>query len=157
MALWAFGFSNISDSNPPEGDTKPPGGDNPWSLLISSSIPFHAAVVFVVYMTCHQTELFLWLPGRFLKEIYKLWGKTRLAALDTCLCCLLAWWRRAELTWGRELKTEKKLIFIYFKKVWKKRIWQNSVGFEPNFKRVENISEISKCRTIYQSQFRVCP
>ena len=119
MALGVLGttWSNKNDANPLEGDTKPPGGDNPWSLLISSSIPFHAAVVFVVYMTCHQTELFLWLPGRFLKEIYKLWGKTRLAALDTCLCCLLAWWRRAELTWGRELKTEKNNFYLFQKSV----------------------------------------
>ena len=31
-------WSNESDANPPEGDTKQPGGDNPCSLLFSSSI-----------------------------------------------------------------------------------------------------------------------
>ena len=31
-------WSHKSDENPPEGDTKPPGGNNPWELLFSSSI-----------------------------------------------------------------------------------------------------------------------
>ena len=31
-------YSHTSDTNRPEGDTKPPGGDNPWELLFSSSI-----------------------------------------------------------------------------------------------------------------------
>ena len=42
-ARWRWEFlgttwSNKSDANPPEGDTKPPGGNNPWSLLFRSSI-----------------------------------------------------------------------------------------------------------------------
>ena len=42
-ARWRFEFlgtawSNKSDANSPEGDTKPPGGNNPWSLLFNSSI-----------------------------------------------------------------------------------------------------------------------
>ena len=33
-------WSNKSDENPPEGDTEPPGGDNPWVLFIISSMTF---------------------------------------------------------------------------------------------------------------------
>ena len=31
-------------SHPPEGDTKPPGGNNPWSLLLHSSISKQTAI-----------------------------------------------------------------------------------------------------------------
>ena len=33
-------WSHKSDKNPPEGDTKPPGVNNPWELLFSSSIRY---------------------------------------------------------------------------------------------------------------------
>ena len=36
-------WSNKSDENPPEGDTKPPGGDNPWVLFIISSINYNVS------------------------------------------------------------------------------------------------------------------
>ena len=36
--LLGTAWSNKSDANPPEGDTKPPGGNNSQSLLFSSSI-----------------------------------------------------------------------------------------------------------------------
>ena len=39
----------LGDANPPEGDTKPPGGNNPWFLLFSSSIGSFWKVVLVKF------------------------------------------------------------------------------------------------------------
>ena len=45
LARWRWDFlgtawSNARVANPPEGDTKPPGGNNPWNLLFILSIIF---------------------------------------------------------------------------------------------------------------------
>ena len=56
LARWCWDFlgtawSNASDANPPEGDTKLPGGDNPCNLLILS---IQMSKVFVEGKCCHR-------------------------------------------------------------------------------------------------------
>ena len=54
-ARWCWEFkgtpwSNKSGANLPEGDTKPPGGDNPWNLLFICSINWTFLNNFTAYV-----------------------------------------------------------------------------------------------------------
>ena len=52
---WEFlgtAWSNASDANPPEGDTKPPGGDNPLRMLFILSIKSNENLVVLKIDLC---------------------------------------------------------------------------------------------------------
>ena len=76
-ARWRWEFlgttwSKESDANPPEEDTKPPWGNNPWCLLFSSSMSsfnFYGWNYACVHSNCRNPSIFLFKIFKFLAWI----------------------------------------------------------------------------------------